>query len=82
MTKIDATDVQYRDLNERIHKLVDNGEKHIELRNVCGQKFIGDALKGNLKIDVYGIPATTWRLSWTVPRSRSTPTARTASATR
>ncbi len=56
MTEIDATDVQYRDLNERIHKLVDNGEKHIVLRNVCGQKFIGDALKGNLKIDVYGIP--------------------------
>ncbi len=56
MTEIDATDVQYRDLNERVHKLVDKGEKHITLRNVCGQKFIGDALKGNVKIDVYGIP--------------------------
>ncbi len=37
-------------------RLTDNGDKHIELRNVCGQKFIGDALKGDVKIDIYGIP--------------------------
>jgi glutamate synthase domain-containing protein 3 len=56
MTKIDATDVLYRELNERIQELVEKGEKHIELTNICGQKFIGDALKGDVKIDIYGVP--------------------------
>jgi glutamate synthase domain-containing protein 3 len=56
MVKIDTEEVLYRDLNERIRQLVEKGEKHIELTNVCGHKFIGDALKGDVKIDVYGIP--------------------------
>jgi len=56
MTKIDATDVLYKDLNERVRALVSQGEKHIELTNICGQKFIGDGLKGEVKIDIYGIP--------------------------
>ncbi len=56
MTKIDATDVLYKDLNERIYELVEKGEKHIELFNICGQKFIGDGLKGDVKIDIYGVP--------------------------
>jgi glutamate synthase domain-containing protein 3 len=56
MTKIDTTEMPYKDLNERIHQLVNKGEKHIELTNVCGHKFIGDGLKGDVKIDVYGVP--------------------------
>jgi glutamate synthase domain-containing protein 3 len=56
MTKIDAADLLYRDLNEHIRQLVGKGEKHIELTNVCGHKFIGDGLRGDVKIDVYGVP--------------------------
>lgn len=56
MVKIDANEMLYKDLNEKIHNLAEKGEKHIELLNVCGQKFIGDGLKGDMKIDIYGIP--------------------------
>jgi glutamate synthase domain-containing protein 3 len=56
MTKIDTTEMPYKDLNERIRQLVNDGEKHIELTNICGHKFIGDGLKGDVKIDVYGVP--------------------------
>jgi glutamate synthase domain-containing protein 3 len=55
-TEIDSTDVLYRDLNERVRKLVEQGETRIALRNICGHKFIGDGLKGDVKIDVYGVP--------------------------
>jgi glutamate synthase domain-containing protein 3 len=56
MTTIDAMEMLYKDLNAKVHQSVDGGEKHLELKNVCGQKFIGDGLKGDAKIDVYGIP--------------------------
>ncbi len=56
MATIDVTDVPYRDLNERVRRLAAAGERHIVLRNVCGQKFIGTGLKGAAKIDVYGVP--------------------------
>jgi glutamate synthase domain-containing protein 3 len=56
MVKIDSTDVHYRDLNERVHRLAGNGERHIELLNICGQRFIGDGLRADVKIDVYGVP--------------------------
>lgn len=56
MAEIDATEMQYRALNEKIHAMADAGEQHIALHNVCGQKFIGDGLKGTAKIDIYGIP--------------------------
>lgn len=55
-TDIDSTGMSYRDLNERVRKLVELGETRIGIRNVCGHKFIGDALKGAVKIDVYGVP--------------------------
>ncbi|HMK47724.1 MAG TPA: hypothetical protein VK436_13950 [Methanocella sp.] len=56
MAKIDANEMHYKVLNEKILSLTKQGEKHIELQHVCGQKFIGDGLKGNVKIDIYGIP--------------------------
>jgi glutamate synthase domain-containing protein 3 len=56
MATIDATELHYKDLNEQVCRLAGDGEKHIELRNVCGQKFIGGGLKGDVKIDVYGVP--------------------------
>lgn len=56
MIKIDATGMHYRDLNARIRELVAQGEEEIELGNVCGQKFIGDGLKGKVRININGVP--------------------------
>ena len=48
--------MDYRDLNEIIHEAVDNNYKNIVLNNVCGQRFIGAALQGELNIEINGIP--------------------------
>ena len=54
--KIDAIDMPYKALNEKVRALAAAGEKSIELDHICGQKFIGDGLKGHVKIDIKGIP--------------------------
>jgi glutamate synthase domain-containing protein 3 len=54
--KIDATDMHYRVLNEKIRALAASGEDSIKVDNVCGQKFIGDGLKGHVKLEINGIP--------------------------
>jgi glutamate synthase domain-containing protein 3 len=47
--KLDTTGIYYKDLNDII---VDSKDKTIELNNVCGQRYIGCALKGyNLTIN-------------------------------
>ena len=56
MMLIDAKDMHYRTLNEKIRDLAANGEPEVTLDNVCGQKFIGDGLKSHIKIDINGIP--------------------------
>lgn len=56
MVTIDAHEMHYKVLNEKIQALAAQGEKSIVLQNVCGQKFIGDGLQGKVKIDIYGIP--------------------------
>ena len=54
---IDATGIHYKILNERIKKEVENGGKKIVLNNVCGQRYIGDALKGkDVEIVINGVP--------------------------
>ncbi len=54
--KIDATGIYYRDLNARLRELVQNGAQKIELRNVCGQRYIGTSLNHPVEIDIYGTP--------------------------
>ncbi|BAI60780.1 glutamate synthase large subunit domain 3 [Methanocella paludicola SANAE] len=56
MVHIDAKEMPYRALNEKIRALAAEGEYSVELDNVCGQKYIGGGLKGKMKIDVRGIP--------------------------
>jgi glutamate synthase domain-containing protein 3 len=56
MMQIDASDMHYRTLNQKIRELAANGEPEVRLKNVCGQKFIGDGLKSGIKIDISGIP--------------------------
>ena len=48
--------IDYRDLNVMIHKRVNNNCKKIVLNNVCGQRFIGAALQGDVEIIINGIP--------------------------
>lgn len=56
MLRIDAKDMHYKVLNQMIRDAVSAGETEIVLDNVCGQKFIGDGLKGKVKLTINGIP--------------------------
>lgn len=59
---IDALDedkkpLRYWVLNEKIHDVADEGFKHIVVKNVLGQRFIGDCMEHkDLKIDIHGTP--------------------------
>jgi len=53
---IDTTGIYYRDLNQQLRKLVADGVRKVELRNVCGQRYIGTDLGEVMVIDVYGTP--------------------------
>ncbi len=55
--QIDAGNLHYRELNERIRERVAAGEKRIELLNVNGQRYIGDGLQGDdVEIVINGVP--------------------------
>ena len=56
MMNIDAKDMHYKALNEKIRELAVKGETEVELDNICGQKFIGGGLKSPIKITINGIP--------------------------
>ena len=43
-------------LNEKIHRAINKGKKRIILNNVCGQRFIADGIRGNVKIVINGVP--------------------------
>ncbi|HIP17438.1 MAG TPA: hypothetical protein EYG76_03955 [Methanothermococcus okinawensis] len=56
---IDAKDMGYRELNEKIHEVIDKNPKlkKIILKNVLGQRFIGNGIeKEDLTIEIYGVP--------------------------
>lgn len=46
----------YQVLNEKIHKAINNGFERIVINNVCGQRFIGASLQGNLELIINGLP--------------------------
>ena len=53
---IDAQGMHYRELNEHIRKAVADGVTEIELANVNGQRYIGDGIVSDVRIDVHGVP--------------------------
>ncbi len=55
-TVIDTQGVYYRDLNATLRDVVASNIQHIELRNVCGQRYIGTDLNRPVRIDVFGTP--------------------------
>lgn len=53
----DAKPMSYKELNEMIHNAADEGYRHIIVKNVLGQRFIGDCMEHKtLKIDLHGTP--------------------------
>jgi len=54
--EIDAKNLHYRDLNDQIHQALGHGAREILLRNVNGQRYIGNGIRGNLKISIEGVP--------------------------
>lgn len=54
--RIDATGLDYRALNEEIHKAIAGGEREITLGNVLGQRYICAGVKGDLRMTIEGIP--------------------------
>ena len=55
--RIDAKDVHYTPLNQKIRAAVADGAKEIILDNVLGQRFIGDGLRGDdVTITINGVP--------------------------
>ncbi|MBI2952708.1 MAG: hypothetical protein HYY30_00205 [Chloroflexi bacterium] len=54
--EIDATGVYYRDLNTVLRNVCSGDVERIELRNVCGQRYIGTDLGRQVNIDIHGTP--------------------------
>jgi glutamate synthase domain-containing protein 3 len=54
--EIDAKGMHYTELNQRIRRSVDDGVTEILIRNVMGQRFIGDGLSKNVHITIDGVP--------------------------
>jgi len=56
MKEIDAQGLHYRSLNKRLRGLIKEGEKCILVRNVCGQRYIGDGIGEEVEIIIEGVP--------------------------
>ncbi|MGZ4881252.1 MAG: GltB/FmdC/FwdC-like GXGXG domain-containing protein [Halobacteriota archaeon] len=54
--RIVANYKHYKELNEEVVQAIKNGAAQLTLENVNGQRFIADALRGKLKIDIHGTP--------------------------
>lgn len=53
---IDAEGVYYKNLNKKIKELIAGGELEITLENVNGQRYVGDGIKDEVKININGTP--------------------------
>lgn len=56
MLTIDAKGIYYRELNSKVRDAVSKGEKDITLKNVNGQYYIGDGLRGEAVLTIEGVP--------------------------
>jgi len=53
---LDAQGLYYRDLNERLYRLVEQGARSIVLKNVSGQRYIGTNLQAPVRLTIEGVP--------------------------
>ena len=55
--KVDSEELYYKDLNCLLRQAISSDDiERIEIRNVCGQRYIGTDLETTMQIDVYGTP--------------------------
>ncbi len=54
--RIDAEDLHYTALNQRIRRAVEEGATEITIDHVLGQRFIADGLKGDVTLILNGVP--------------------------
>lgn len=48
--------MDYKALNEQIHQAIKQGYTKLILNNVCGQRFIGASLQGDIELIINGLP--------------------------
>ncbi|HUU74454.1 MAG TPA: hypothetical protein VMW63_00010 [Methanoregulaceae archaeon] len=53
---IDAENLHYTPLNQKIRTAVKEGADEIIIEHVMGQRFIADGLRGDVKITIHGVP--------------------------
>ena len=56
MRVLNAKRVSYRDLNRMLKEFFERGEREILVKNVEGQRYIGDGMQGNYNIIIEGTP--------------------------
>ncbi|HEX7364812.1 MAG TPA: hypothetical protein VF366_06595 [Dehalococcoidia bacterium] len=56
VVEIDAEGLLTRDLNIQLREATSKGAHRIELRHVCGQRYIGTDLNKPVEIEIFGIP--------------------------
>ncbi len=56
MTEIDAKGIYYQMLNRRIREEISGGEERIKILNTLGQRYIGGGIRGNVNIEIRGVP--------------------------
>lgn len=55
-TTIDATSLNTRQLNHKLREIAALNPSSIEIKNVCGQRYIGTDINKQIKIEIYGTP--------------------------
>jgi len=53
---IDAAGLHYSELNQSLREAVLGGQRHIDVRNVYGQRYIGTNLAAPVHLEVFGTP--------------------------
>jgi len=52
--EIECGTAHYREVNEKVKKLVNGGAKKVILKEVYGQRYIGTGIREKVKLEVYG----------------------------
>jgi len=56
MQVLDARNICYKEMNHTIKSVFSSGQGEIYLKNVSGQRYIGDGISGKYKLFIEGIP--------------------------
>ncbi len=56
MLEINAKGLGYKELNKKIREVAAKGGKEVALKNVNGQRYIGDGIKAKTTITIEGVP--------------------------